>query len=81
MEEHVTMAPDGRLVIPARVRTALGMEHGGAFLVQVEDATIRLVPRREVIGRVQARVRRHVPARTDLAAELSRDRRREVDDE
>ena len=81
MEEHVTMAPNGRLVIPAPVRAALGMERGGAFVVRVEDATIRLVPLRDVISRVQANVRRYVPAGTDLAAELARDRRREAEDE
>jgi AbrB family looped-hinge helix DNA binding protein len=81
MEEHVTMAPNGRLVIPAQVRAALGMKRGGAFVIRIEDATIRLVPLRDVISLVQANVRRYVPAGTDLAAELVGDRRREAEDE
>jgi AbrB family looped-hinge helix DNA binding protein len=81
MEEHVTMAPNGRLVIPAPVRAVLGMEHGGALVVRVEGGTIRLVPLRDVVSRVQAGVRRYIRAGTDLAAELARDRRREAEKE
>lgn len=74
---HVTMGANGRLVIPARLRAALKMERGGAFVASVEDGIIRLEPLDKVIRRVQANVRRYVPKGSDLAAELSEDRRRE----
>jgi bifunctional DNA-binding transcriptional regulator/antitoxin component of YhaV-PrlF toxin-antitoxin module len=35
---HVTMAANGRLVIPARMRAALKMERGGALLARLEGA-------------------------------------------
>jgi bifunctional DNA-binding transcriptional regulator/antitoxin component of YhaV-PrlF toxin-antitoxin module len=76
---HVTMAPNGRLVIPARLRAALKMERGGAFVASLEDGVIKLEPLDKVIRRVQANVRRYVPAGGDLAAELSEDRRREAE--
>ena len=79
--QHVIMAPSGRLVIPAGLRSALGMENGGAFAASVEDGTIRLVPLKGVIASVQAEVRRYVPAGYDLAAELERDCRAEAADE
>jgi antitoxin PrlF len=79
--QHVIMGPNGRLVIPAGLRSALGMENGGAFVASVEDGTIRLVPLKDVIASVQAEVRRYVPAGSDLAAELERDRRAEAADE
>jgi antitoxin PrlF len=75
---HVTMAANGRLVIPAHVRSRLGMDRSGAFVLRVEDGAIRLEPLAEVIKRVQAEVRRYVPDDVDLAAELAEDRRREA---
>ena len=78
MGHHVTMAANGRLVIPAQLRAQLGLEGGGTFLAQVDDRGIRLVPLREVVSRVQANVRRYVPAGTDLSGELSEDRRRDA---
>jgi len=76
---HVTMGTNGRLVIPARLRAALEMERGGAFLASVENGAIKLEPLAKVIRRVQANVRRYVAAGSDLAAELSDDRRREAE--
>jgi len=76
---HVTMGPNGRLVIPARLRAALQMERGGAFVASIENGTIKLEPLDKVIRRVQANVRRYVPEDSDLAAELSEDRRREAE--
>jgi AbrB family looped-hinge helix DNA binding protein len=76
---HVTIAANGRLVIPAPVRAALKMERGGAFVVSLEDGAIKLEPLNRVIRRVQANVRRYVPAGSDLADELSKDRRREAE--
>jgi bifunctional DNA-binding transcriptional regulator/antitoxin component of YhaV-PrlF toxin-antitoxin module len=78
---HVTMGPNGRLVIPARLRAALKMERGGAFVASLENGAIKLEPLDKVIRRVQANVRRYVPEGSDLAAELSEDRRREADRE
>lgn len=75
---HVTMAANGRLVIPAHVRARLGMARGGAFVLHVEDGAIRLEPLATAIERVQTEVRRYVPADVDLADELSADRRREA---
>ena len=78
---HVTMGPNGRLVIPARLRAALKMERGGAFVASLENGAIKLEPLDKVIRRVQANVRRYVPEGSDLAAELSEDRRREAERE
>jgi AbrB family looped-hinge helix DNA binding protein len=72
------MAANGRLVIPAQLRSELGMEAGGPLVASIEEGTIRLVPLRDVIRRVQANVRRYVSAEVDLAAELSADRRAEA---
>lgn len=79
--DHVTMGANGRLVIPAALRSALGLANGGSLVASVEDGAIRLVPLRDVIRRVQANVGRYVPTRADLAGELSADRRAEAERE
>jgi antitoxin PrlF len=79
-QARVTMAPNGRMVIPAPMRAAMKMERGGAFVARLEDGAIKLEPLDAVIRRVQANVRRYVPEGSDLAADLNEDRRREADD-
>jgi antitoxin PrlF len=78
---HVTMGANGRLVVPAQLRAALKMERGGAFVASLENGAIKLEPLDKVIRRVQANVRRYVPEGSDLAADLSEDRRREAERE
>jgi bifunctional DNA-binding transcriptional regulator/antitoxin component of YhaV-PrlF toxin-antitoxin module len=43
-EFHVTMAPNGRLVVPSALRAALKMERGGALVARLEDGTVKLEP-------------------------------------
>jgi bifunctional DNA-binding transcriptional regulator/antitoxin component of YhaV-PrlF toxin-antitoxin module len=76
---HVTMGANGGLVIPARLRAALKMQRGGAFVATLENVIIKLEPLDEVIRRVQANVPRYVPEGSDLAGELREDRRREAE--
>jgi AbrB family looped-hinge helix DNA binding protein len=73
--DHVSMATNGRLVIPARVRDQLGMAQGGSFAVHVENGSVRLEPMAQAIAEVQALVRAYVPDGISLSAELIADRR------
>jgi AbrB family looped-hinge helix DNA binding protein len=76
---HVTMAANGRIVVPSQVRSSLGMEKGGGFVMTVDEGgTIHLEPLRNVIARVQDEVRGYIPDDVDLADELSVDRRQDV---
>jgi AbrB family looped-hinge helix DNA binding protein len=78
-EIHVTMAANGRIVVPSQVRSSLGMEKGGGFVMTVDEGgTIHLEPLRNVIARVQDEVRGYIPDDVDLADELSVDRRQDV---
>lgn len=81
MPEHIAMAANGRLVIPASIRSELGMQDGGAFIVHVENGEIRLEPIRTAIARAQALVRAHVPHGVSLVDALSEERRREAERE
>jgi AbrB family looped-hinge helix DNA binding protein len=78
-EIHVTMAANGRIVVPSQVRSSLGMEKGGGFVMTVDEGgTIHLEPLRNVIARIQDEVRGYIPDDVDLADELSVDRRQDV---
>jgi AbrB family looped-hinge helix DNA binding protein len=75
------MASNGRLVIPANVRSELGMQDGGNFIVHVQNGQIRLEPIHAAVARAQAIVRRYVPETASLVGELTEDRRREAETE
>ncbi len=81
MPQHVAMASNGRLVIPANVRSELGMQDGGNFIVHVQNGQIRLEPIHAAVARAQAIVRRYVPETASLVGELTEDRRREAETE
>jgi len=70
------MASNGRLVIPANVRSELGMQDGGNFIIHVENGQIWLEPVRAAVARAQAIVRRYVPETASLVGDLTEDRRR-----
>jgi AbrB family looped-hinge helix DNA binding protein len=72
------MAANGHLVIPAGVRSELGLQNGGTFIVHVQDGQIRLEPIHAAVARAQAIVRRYVPETASLVAELTEDRQREA---
>ncbi len=71
------MASNGRLVIPANVRSELGMQDGGKFIVHVQNGQISLEPIHAAVARAQAIIRHYVPETTSLVGELTQDRRRE----
>lgn len=81
MPKHIAMAANGRLVIPASIRSELGMQDGGTFIVHVENGEIRLEPIRKAIARAQALVRTHVPNGVSLVDALSEERGRESEGE
>jgi AbrB family looped-hinge helix DNA binding protein len=65
----------GRLVIPAAMREALGIEAGTQVDLRMEDGELRISTMRSRIRRVQERVRRLVPLGVSLADQLSAERR------
>jgi len=76
-QARVSVGRQGRIVIPARIREELGIGPGDEFVARVEEGRLVLEKRENVLKRVQARFAR-VPAGTDLAEELVRDRREEA---
>lgn len=59
---HIKMAYNGRLVIPAALRTEVGFPDGGDFLARVENGVIILEPHKMALERVRNLVRQYAPA-------------------
>lgn len=69
---------DGRLVIPAKYRKALGLKPGDEVLLVLEEDEIRVISTRQAIARAQAVVRRYIPKGRSLSEELIKERREEA---
>jgi AbrB family looped-hinge helix DNA binding protein len=77
----VRLGPDGRVVIPAPMREALGLREGDVLFARLEGGEIKLLTPKAAMLRAQAIVREFVPAGVSLADELIADRRREAERE
>jgi AbrB family looped-hinge helix DNA binding protein len=83
METYTTrLEKSGRILIPAAVRRHLGLSKGSQVLVKVEDSgTLQVTSRSQALAKVRHEIRKYIPAGQDLAEELIRDRRAEVERE
>ncbi|MEC4594102.1 MULTISPECIES: AbrB/MazE/SpoVT family DNA-binding domain-containing protein [Nitrospirillum] len=75
LRANLTMASNGRVVIPAQMRSALGLADGGKVVARLVDGVVVLEPIEAAIRRAQALVRRYVPEGADLIGELAAERR------
>jgi len=73
----VTIKPDGRVLIPARLRAELDVEPGEPLVARVEDGRLILERRRDAIRRLRERFAM-VAGTTSLVDELLEDRRTEA---
>ncbi len=81
-ERHVTIGERGRVVLPAAIRSQLGLAAGTRMLLTTEpDGSLRLRPYRAVADRHRGILSR--PGDGSAVDELLRERRREAaaDDE
>jgi AbrB family looped-hinge helix DNA binding protein len=70
VEARMKLNENGRVVIPAQVRAALGIEAGDELLMRVEDEELRITTLKRRIERAQKHVRKHVKAGDSLVDEL-----------
>lgn len=81
IQHSVQLGVRGRLVLPASVRKALGLQEGDRLVLRLrEDGVIELVGAREVVQGSKGLLGRLYPALKGkaLAQELMEDRRREA---
>ncbi len=56
----VRVAPNGRMVLPGRIRKSLGLSGGGVLLVSIEGDHVELRPAGHGVAKAQALYRAHV---------------------
>jgi AbrB family looped-hinge helix DNA binding protein len=66
---------NGRVVIPAALRKALGINIGDEVVLRMEDDELRITTLKRRVERAQRLVRKHVKRGTSLVDELIAERR------
>jgi len=77
----VRVGPDGRVVIPAAFREALGLHENDVLFARIEGEEVHLLTPKAAALRARAIIRQFVPEGASLADELIEDRRREAERE
>jgi len=74
-ESFARLTENGRIVIPASYRKALGVKAGDEVILRMEDDELRITTMKRRIERAQERIRRYVKPGVSLADELIAERR------
>ena len=73
----VKMEKSGRILIPAAIRRKLHLEEGATVVLRFDGEGIQIGTRRQVVSRVQERLRKYIPKGRVLSDELLQERRKE----
>jgi AbrB family looped-hinge helix DNA binding protein len=76
IQARMRLNENGRVVIPAAFRAALGVEAGDELVMQLDDNELRITTLKHRLERAQNRVRSYVKAGTLLSDELIAERRK-----
>jgi AbrB family looped-hinge helix DNA binding protein len=74
-ETRTRVNENGRVVIPAAFRKAMGINVGDEVVLRIEDNELRILTLKRRIERAQLLVRKHVKPGTSLVEELIAERR------
>jgi AbrB family looped-hinge helix DNA binding protein len=74
-EIRMRVNENGRVVIPAAYRKALGIKAGDQVILRMEDDELRITTMKRRLERAQRRIRRYVKPDVSLADELIAERR------
>ncbi len=74
-ETRTRVNENGRVVIPASYRKALGIKAGDEVILRMEDDELRITTMKRRIERAQRRIRQYVKPGVSLADELIAERR------
>jgi AbrB family looped-hinge helix DNA binding protein len=74
-EARLRINENGRVVIPASFRKALGIKPGDEVILSIEDDELRITTMKRRIERAQRHVRKYVKPGVSLVDELIAERR------
>jgi AbrB family looped-hinge helix DNA binding protein len=75
LESRTRVNQNGRVVIPAAFRRALGIKSGDMVLLRLENDELRISSFRQRLAKAQEFVCKHIPASVSLVDELIAERR------
>ena len=75
-ETRTRISQNGRIVIPAAFRKALGIDSGDELVLRLQDHELRITTLQRRIQRAQERARRYVKPGTSPVEELLKERRK-----
>ncbi|HVM71768.1 MAG TPA: AbrB/MazE/SpoVT family DNA-binding domain-containing protein [Anaerolineales bacterium] len=78
MEFKVQVYSGGRFVLPLKLRKELQIKAGDEIVLSLEDGSVRLIPLHQAIRIAQQTIKKYVPERTSLAADLIKARKEEA---
>ncbi len=76
--DHVVMAENGRLVVPAPLRQQIGMARGGKMVASVRDGALVLEPFNTAMQRVRLLASNYRGSGESVVAELLAERRQDA---
>ena len=74
-QTRMRVGQNGRMVIPAAFRKAMGIEVGDEILLRMEDDELRITTQQRRIRRAQRRAQRYLKPEASLVEELVSERR------
>ena len=74
-EIRTRLSQNGRIVIPATFREAMGIEVGDEVVLRLQDDELRITTKQRRIQRAQERAQRYLKPGTSLVDELIAERR------
>lgn len=77
-ETRLRVNENGRVVIPAEFRKALGIKAGDEIILRWDEDELRITTMKRRIERAQRHVRKYVKLGVSLVDDLIADRRREA---
>lgn len=72
---------NGRLVIPASFRKAMGLSTGDEVVLEIRDEELRITTQHKRIEKAQRRARKYLKPNTSLVSDLLAERRRAAKNE
>ena len=74
-EIRLKLSENGRVVIPAQVRKALGVEAGDEIILEQDRNAFRITTQQQRIAEARKNIRRYIKPGTSLVDELIAERR------
>lgn len=80
MKENVKsrINSNGRIVIPFRIRRAMGLELGDTVTMSLEEGVLRIEPHQAKVKRIQDELKKFVRPGMPASEELAQERREET---